>query len=359
MTLKTTSYLSPDGKLQKNYAGDLSPETLVRIYCNMHKTRHIDERMVTLQRQSHVNFAMSSRGEEGCVTASAAALSSSDWLYFQYREQAAIFWRGLSAQDYIHHMFLNVKDESLGRQMSNHFGSHKLNCMTVSSPLATQLPHAAGCAYAMKVRGDQAVSLCYFGEGSASEGDFHGALNMAAVTKSPCIFFCRNNHYAISTPSDAQYAGDGIAPRAAGYGIKAFRVDGNDVFAVYEATKEAKEICLRGEGPILIEAMTYRLGAHSTADDPSAYRSDDEVKKWEAGEPLNRLGNWLRAEGHWDDVKEEAFLKDLRSEVKEAVEVARNTPKPTHETMFTDVYAEMPETLNEQFEWLKKFKEDE
>jgi len=254
-------------------------------------------------------------------------------------------------------MFLNIKDESLGRQMSNHFGSHKLNCMTVSSPLATQLPHAAGCAYAMKVRGDQAVSLCYFGEGSASEGDFHGALNMAAVTKSPCIFFCRNNHYAISTPTNSQYAGDGIAPRAEGYGIPAFRVNGNDIFAVYEVTKNARDLCLKGEGPVLIEAMTYRLGAHSTADDPSAYRTDNEVKKWEAQEPLTRLGIWLRDQELWNDEKEEAFLKELHSEVKEAIKVARETPKPTCETMFEDVYAEMPESLSEQFEWLKKYKE--
>ncbi|MBT3784777.1 thiamine pyrophosphate-dependent dehydrogenase E1 component subunit alpha [bacterium] len=357
--IETLSYLDPEGNLPKGYKHEISDETLIRMYQVMQFTKRLDERMITLQRQGQVNFAMSSRGEEGCIVASAAALEQCDWIYPQYREQASIFWRGMSAQDYLHHMFLNEKDDSKGRQMANHFGRRELNVMTVSSTLATQIPHAAGCAYAMKISGKKEVALCYFGEGAASEGDFHGALNFGAVRKVPAIFFCRNNKWAISTPIEAQYSGDGIAPRAPGYGIDFFRVDGNDVFAVYEATKKAREMCLNNEGPILIEAMTYRLGAHSTADDPTKYRPEGELTEWSPKGPIVRLGNYLKKKKLWSEKKDKEFLESAYEEIEEAIKIARDTPKPGIESMFQDIYSDIPWNLREQRDFLNQFREEE
>ena len=356
---KTISYLDLEGNLPKGYKHGLSHETLIRMYKIMQLTKRIDERMVTLQRQGQVNFAMSSRGEEGCIVASAAALEDCDWIYPQYREQGAILWRGLSTLDYAHHMFLNEKDESKGRQMSNHYGRKALNFMTVASTLATQLPHAAGCAYAMKISGKKEVALTYFGEGAASEGDFHAALNFAAVRRAPAIFFCRNNKYAISTPTRYQYSGDGIAPRAEGYGIEVRRVDGNDIFAVYETVAEARRLCLEDKGPVLIEAMTYRLGAHSTADDPTRYRPEDELTEWSPKGPIIRLKKYLEKKKLWNDKKDEEYLNSMYAEVEDAIAKARETPKPSIDSMFTDIYSDIPWNLEEQRDFLKQVKAEE
>ena len=201
-------------------------------------------------------------------------------MYPQYREAGVMFWRGFTIQEYVHHMFGDKEDLIFGRQMPNHFGSRSLNIVQVSSPIGTKIPHAAGCAYAMKLQKEKSIAICYFGEGATSEGDFHAGLNFAAVRKAPVIFFCRNNGYAISTPTERQFASEGVAPKGVGYGIEAFRIDGNDFFAVYEAVAKARHSCLETNEPVLIEAMTYRLGAHSTADDPSIYRKDEEVERW-------------------------------------------------------------------------------
>jgi len=358
MKFETISYLDLEGNLAPGFKHDLKDETLIRAYKIMQLTRRIDERMITLQRQGVVNFVIGSRGEEGCSVASAMALQPDDLLYFQYREQGAILWRGLTPEEYAHHMLLNEKDPSKGRQMSNHYGSKPHAAMTVSSTLATQIPQAAGAAYAMKIRKLDQVSLCYFAEGAASEGDFHAGLNFAAVYKAPVIFFCRNNHYAISTPRKFQYAGDGIAPRGVAYGMPTFRVDGNDVFAVYDITKKARELCLRGEGPVLIEAMTYRVGPHSTADDPTRYRKDQEVCDWDPKCPVLRLKLYLIKKGLWNDEKDKAFKEGMHLEVEQAIETARNTPKPSIETMFQDVYADIPWNLQEQYDFLKEFEKE-
>jgi 2-oxoisovalerate dehydrogenase E1 component alpha subunit len=245
-------------------------------------------------------------------------------------------------------MFCDGKDLILGRQMPNHFGSRELNIVTVSSPIGTKIPHAAGCAYAMKLQGEKQIALCYFGEGATSEGDFHAGVNFAAVRKAPCIFFCRNNGYAISTPCSRQFASDGVTPKGVGYGISAYRVDGNDFFATYAIVKQAREECLAGKGPILIEAMTYRRGAHSTSDDPTRYRSDEEVKKWEALDPILRLRTHLEKEKLWDDQKENNWENQVNQEVSKAIKTAKETPPPLKHTLIEDVYFETPHTLEEE-----------
>jgi len=264
--------------------------------------------MVTLQRQGTITFEMSSTGEEACSVASAAALEWGDWLYPQYREVGFIFWRGMSIQDFVHQMFCDQCDLKQGRQMPNHFGSRVLNVVTVSSPIGTKIPHAAGCGYAMRLEKDPHIAVCYFGEGASSEGDFHVGLNFAAVRSSQTLFFCRNNGYAISTPAWRQFASDGVAPKGSAYGIEAQRIDGNDFFAVYGPVHEAK----RKRKLILIEAMTYRLGAHSTADDPSLYRGEEEVQRWREKDPILRLRRYLEKQGLWNDLEEQKWKQTVQ-----------------------------------------------
>lgn len=354
-TIPTIQFLSPDGKLTANYKPQITESELVKGYKIMLLTRLVDERMITLQRQGTISFSLSSLGEEACAVASAAALDIGDWMYPQYREAGAIFWRGFTVEDFVHHMFGDATDLMLGRQMPNHFGSRELNVVTVSSPIGTKIPHAAGCAYAMKLQKDPHIAIVYFGEGAASEGDFHCGLNFAAVRKAPAIFFCRNNGYAISTPCSKQFATDGIAPEGIGHGLKTFKIDGNDFFAVYDIVKQAKDYCLSGAGPVFIEAMTYRLGAHSTADDPSLYRTEQEVKEWEKLDPVKRLRIYLEGKKLWDQKQEDEWIQDVAKQISEAIAKAKDTPKPPLKSLFDNVYFEIPPRLNEQYHESKNF----
>lgn len=355
MVIPTISYLDINGQLSPDCKVEISDDVLLKGYKTMMLVRHIDERMITLQRQGTISFAMSSRGEEACAVASAAALSIEDWMYPQYREAGVMFWRDFTVQEYVHQMFGDAKDETFGRLMPNHFGSRKINVVNVSSPIGTKIPHAAGCAYAIKILKENKVAITYFGEGASSEGDFHVGLNFAAVRKCPVIFFCRNNGYAISTPVSSQFASDGVAAEGIGHGIKTWRIDGNDFFVVYETVKNAREICLKGEGPIFIEAMTYRLGAHSTADDPSLYRTDKEVEEWVKKCPILRLRLYLEKRNLWNNEKEEQLKEEITKTVTEAIAVAKDTPLPPLKTIFEHVYFEMPQQLKEQYAELLQF----
>jgi 2-oxoisovalerate dehydrogenase E1 component alpha subunit len=258
-------------------------------------------------------------------------------------------------------LFANSKDNGLGRNMPVHYGSKELNIHTISSTLATQIPHAAGAAYALKMQNMQnpdqppRVAVCYFGEGAASEGDFHAALNIAATRQVPCIFICRNNGYAISTPTSDQYRGDGIASRGAGYGIATLRVDGNDIFAVRRATKVARTLALENGGqPILIEMMAYRVGHHSTSDDSFAYRQRVEVEDWKRRDnPITRLRKWLEGRELWDDAREKELRSSTRKEVLRAFEEAEKEKKPSIRNAFEDVWEELTEEQRAHVEEMK------
>ena len=354
MDFPTVSYLDEQGNLSSEYKTPLDTEILLKGYKIMRLVRLVDERMITLQRQGAISFALSSAGEEACSVASAAALELQDWLYPQYRECGILFWRGFSIQNYVHQMFGDSEDLGLGRQMPNHFGCRALNIVQVSSPIGTQIPHAAGCAYAMKLQKEKSIAVCYFGEGATSEGDFHSGLNFAAVRKTPTLFFCRNNGYAISTPVSRQFASEGVAPKGIGYGIETLRVDGNDFFAVYESVRKARQYCLE-KGPVLIEAMTYRLGAHSTSDDPSLYRSQEEVDKWKLKCPIHRLKLYLQKQGLWNDEKESEYVQSITDEIQKAIAKAKETAKPPLKTIIENVYFETTPVLNEEFEELNHY----
>jgi 2-oxoisovalerate dehydrogenase E1 component alpha subunit len=248
----------------------------------------------------------------------------------------------------------NKDDRGRGVNMPVHHQSKELGIHTISSPLATQIPHAAGAAYALKIRNaTDACVICYFGEGAASEGDFHAALNIAATRNCPVVFFCRNNGYAISTPSLEQYRGDGIASRGLGYGIETVRVDGNDLAAVYRVVSEARRKAIDGQRPILVEAMSYRVSHHSTSDDSFAYRSRVEVEDWKRRDsPIGRWRKWLELRGWWSEEEEQAARKELRSQVLAEFTAAEKVKKPEIGALFKNVYDEMTPQLKEQMEEL-------
>ncbi|PCI61697.1 MAG: 3-methyl-2-oxobutanoate dehydrogenase [Gammaproteobacteria bacterium] len=328
----------------------IDQELATKVYKTLAFHRVLDERMVAAQRQGRLSFYMTALGEEATTVGGAAALEPQDMIMAQYREQGALMFRGFELEQFMNQMFSNEKDLGKGRQMPIHYGSNELNYMTISSPLGTQIPQAAGYAYGQKLQGLNAVTICYFGEGAASEGDFHAGLNMAAVHGAPVIFFCRNNGYAISTPSDEQYKGNGIASRGVGYGIKTLRIDGNDILAVMKAVQWARAYALAENAPVIIEAMSYRLGAHSTSDDPSGYRTREEEAKWQANDPILRMKNWLLAQNWWDEAQESSLFEGLRDEVLAAVKVAEKIAKPELRELVTDVYDDVPQHIEKQYQ---------
>ncbi|MCJ1375937.1 hypothetical protein MMC20_007175 [Loxospora ochrophaea] len=341
---------------------DVSHEEVLRWYTNMMTVSIMDLIMFDAQRQGRLSFYMVSAGEEGIAVGSASALIPEDVVFAQYREAGAFQQRGFTLEEFMSQLFSNDKDCGRGRNMPVHYGSGKLNHHTISSPLATQIPQAAGGAYALKLQALQNPNItprivaCYFGEGAASEGDFHAALNFAATRSCPIVFICRNNGYAISTPTLDQYRGDGIASRGVGYGIDTIRVDGNDIFAVREVTKEARRMALEDGGkPVLIEAMSYRVSHHSTSDDSFAYRAKVEVEDWKRRDnPITRLRKWLENNGLWDEQKEKEARTAIRKDVLKAFAAAEREMKPPLRDMFTDVYEELSEESRAHMKELKR-----
>lgn len=353
LPIPTLEILQADGHLYDGAeAPALEKAMALKIYRAMVFTRILDERMVAAQRQGRLSFYLTCAGEEAAVVGTAAAFSNDDMLMGQYREQAALRFRGFTAKQFMDQLLSNRNDLGKGRQMPVHYGSRELNFMTISSPLATQIPQAAGYAYGQKLQGKECCTLCYYGEGAASEGDFHAGMNMAAVLKCPVVFVCRNNGYAISTPTAEQFAGDGIASRGVGYGIKTIRVDGNDLLAVYAASMEARRLALENTEPVLIEAMSYRLGAHSTSDDPSGYRSREEEDKWRQLDPIARLKQWLIRQKWWSEGEEKALLEEYRAEVLAELKAEEQLPAPALAQLIEDVYDQPPWHLQRQYDAL-------
>jgi len=355
---------SPDGKIiNPDEDPKLSKELLLKVYRKMVLLKTMDKILYESQRQGRISFYMTCYGEEATHFGSASALQDDDLIYGQYREQGVLLWRGFTLDDFMNQCYGNELDMGLGRQMPVHYGSKKLHFVTISSPLATQMPQASGAAYAFKRAKNNRIVLCYFGEGAASEGDAHAAFNFAATLACPVIFFCRNNGYAISTPVMDQYRGDGVACRGPSYGMPSVRIDGNDFFAVYNATKKARDIVVNENRPVIIEAMTYRVGHHSTSDDSSAYRSNTEVDYWKnVDSPISRMRNHLQEQGFWSDAEDQKWKKNARFQVLEAFKRAEKLKKPPIVEMFNDVYKNMPERIKQQqeecFEHIKKYPSD-
>lgn len=334
---------------------DLPDELLHRMYACMVLNRELDNRMFMLQRQGRIGFYLTCTGEEAAVVGSAAALNDDDWLVPAYRESGLALWRGVDLVKYVSQMYGNAYDNVKGRQMPNHYSFRELRMLSISSPVGTQIPQATGFAWAAKIVGDPVVVCVYFGDGATSEGDFHVGLNFAGVFKTPTIFFCRNNQWAISVPRERQTASRSIAIKALAYGIHGVRVDGNDILAVYRVTREAAERARRGEGPTLIEAVTYRLGAHSSSDDPRRYRSEEEVVHWQQRDPIKRFREYLERKGLWDESREKALLEDVQEKIQAAIKKAESIGPPPVESLFEDVYARPLWHIEEQKEMLLNY----
>lgn len=347
--------LSEDGTIRKGAeAPAMDKELALKIFDTMQFIRILDERMIAAQRQGRISFYLSSLGEEAASIGSAAALDDGDMIMGQYREQGALAFRGFTVEQFMNQLFSNERDLGKGRQMPVHYGCANLNFMTIASPLATQIPQATGYAYGQKMEKSGKCTICYFGEGAASEGDFHAALNMAAVYKVPAIFFCRNNGYAISTPSQGeQYAGDGIAPRGVAYGMKTIRVDGNDLFAVYQATLLARKLAVEENEPVLIEGMSYRMAGHSTSDDPTGYRTREEEDEWRAKDPVVRFQKWLQKQEWITEEQAQENYDSKKAAVLAALKSAETVPVPHIDEIINDVYDTPPKHLKQQLEALK------
>jgi len=341
---------------------DISTPDLLKLYKDMLTVSILDLIMFDAQRQGRISFYMVSAGEEGIAVGSASSLSPNDPIFAQYRETGIFQYRGFTPPDFMAQLFATRSDPGKGRNMPVHYGSREHNIHTISSPLATQIPQASGAAYAVKMQnardptGEQRVVACYFGEGAASEGDFHAALNIAATRACPVVFICRNNGFAISTPTLEQYRGDGIASRGVGYGIDTVRVDGNDILAVREVTRQARELALEDGGkPVLIEAMSYRVSHHSTSDDSFAYRAKVEVEDWKRRDnPITRLRKYLEAKDLWDEGKEKNLRSETRKSILEAYRQAEKEKKPALRNMMEDVYEDLTEEQREQMESMRK-----
>ncbi|CAL5348507.1 unnamed protein product [Camellia sinensis] len=456
--------LDDDGyPITSNNFPQVSKELAVKMYSDMVALQTMDTIFYEAQRQGRICFYATATGEEAVNIAPAAALTLDDIILPQYREPGVLLWRGFTMQEFADQLFTSKADYGKGRQMHIHYGSNKLNCFTMSAPIATQLPQAVGVAYSLKMENNNACAVTFCGDGGTSEGDFHAALNFAAVMEAPVVFICRNNGWAISTPSSEQFRSnhgpgqlptmlqqntvsgwrpaplgklkincdasfcnqhssasiaavmrdshghlvdgiaraidassvvsaeakavriacvvahsyslsyveiesdsqmainlcvsetvppwesDGIAVKGQAYGIRSTQVDGNDALAVYEAVREARHMAITEQRPILIEALTYRVGHHSTSDDSTKYRPVEEIEYWRnAKSPVTRFRKWVERNGWWSETDESELRTKVRHQVMQAIQVAERTEKPSLTEMFTDVYDTLPSNLLEQ-----------
>jgi pyruvate dehydrogenase E1 component alpha subunit len=336
------SILDSEGRVDTALEPDIPPDLLRRLYRAMLLGRRLDERMVRLQRQGRIGTFAPIKGQEASQMGSVVTLRPTDWMVPSFRETAAMLWRGWPIEKLLLFFagFLEGGQPAPGQRD-----------LPITIPVATQLPHAVGLAYAAQYRGDDVVVMAYFGDGATSEGDFHEALNFAGVWHVPVVFVCQNNQWAISVPLKKQTHSRTLAQKALAYGLPGIQVDGNDVLAVYAATREAVDRARAGEGPTMIECVTYRLGMHTTADDPSKYRSEEEVREWERKDPLTRFAAYLRARGLLDEGLEQEVDAEIAAGVARFEALAQADPL----TMFDHVYAEMPPHLAEQREELARW----
>lgn len=340
LQFETVQYLDENGHaLDAEKIAAVDTEKVIDMYKWMLKARMIDEKLLRMQRQGRIGTYAPFSGQEAAQIGSAFALEKDDWMAPSYRDLAACLVHGLPLEQVLRY----VKGHLYGGRTPK-----DVNILPIQIIIAAQTLHAMGVAFASKIKKERNIAISYFGDGATSEGDFHEALNFAAVYKLPVVFFCQNNQYAISVPLKQQMASKTIAQKAIAYGMDGIRVDGNDLFAVYLTMKEAVQRVRNQEGPVLIEAVTYRFGPHTTADDPTKYRSQDEVENWKKKDPLYRVKTWLTANGAWNDEQENEYKKEVEMELDEIIERQEQEDVPGIDESFQYVYGTMYEHLEEQ-----------
>jgi 2-oxoisovalerate dehydrogenase E1 component alpha subunit len=344
-----------EGKILAPEYETLSKEHLLKAFNIMCTTRQMDVIYNNAQRQNRITFYMTGTYEEAANLGAISAVKDTDALFFQYREFPMLLWRGVTPLDILNNLKGNKDDMVVGRCLALINTYPDKNIFPGSAPLGNRNPHSAGAGYYFRIKNQDRIAMCVFGEGSASEGDFHSSLNFAATLGAQTLFFCRNNCYAISTFREDQYAGDGIAPRCIGYGIPGIKVDGSDIFAVYHAVKKAREMIMERKGPVLVEAYTYRGGDHSTSDSAASYRTPEvmgRVNKYfdEIGDPIVRLGKYLQSKGYISDYKAEvkAIEDKTKADCMNNLKKIDQVKMPYYMRLFDDVYKELPWNLRKQ-----------
>lgn len=350
MSSEVLSVIEPDGAVN-GYDPGLSNEELLHCYRSMLRTRVFDETCMKLQRSGRIGFSIPNKGIEGLQVGAASAFEPTDWMFPSYRDFGMALYFGVTPLAMMHNMYGDAEDTARGRQMPVHFSFvDPIKWVSISSPIGTQIPQAVGAARAFQLRGEDRVCLASFGDGGTSSLGFHSGMNFAGVWKSPVVFLCQNNGWAISCPSHEQTASDGYAVKAQAYGMPGVKVDGNDLLAVRKATMDAVARARRGDGPTLIEAETFRMGGHSTSDDPTRYVPAEAFELWAKRDPIQRFERFLERRSLWSAKLREEMLAEANAEVNAAAKVAEATPKPGIETIFTDVFATMPAHIRRQGE---------
>lgn len=335
--------LDENAKLDGEHEPEIDDDTLRGMHRAMLRARRFDERLLRLQRQGRIGTFAPVEGQEAAQVGAVAVLNDDDWMIPAFRETAAQLWRGLPMSGIL--LFNAGYNEGAAIPDDQY-------TLPIAIPVASQLPHAVGIAYAMKVRGEERVAMTFFGDGATSEGDFHEAMNLAAVFRTPLVFVCQNNQWAISVPRARQTRSKTLAQKALAYDMPAIQVDGNDVLAVYSAAKEAVERARGGDGPTMIECVTYRMSVHTTADDPSKYRDEKEVEEWAERDPIERFQKYLAGK----DLLSEDDVQTIEEEIGAEIEDAWETVKAEIDelgdplVMFDHVYAELPPNMAESRE---------
>ncbi|HEU4345835.1 MAG TPA: pyruvate dehydrogenase (acetyl-transferring) E1 component subunit alpha [Candidatus Binatia bacterium] len=337
--LERLQILDEQGNCDEELRPPLPNEAVRQLYQWMVAARTFDEKAFKLQREGRLGTYASILGQEAAQVASASALQPSDWMFPSFREPGASLVRGLPLRMILQYWSGDERGSMIPERQ---------NDFPITIPVATQIPIGAGAAWGAKLKGDPIAVLVYMGDGATSKGDFHEGLNLAGVFSLPVVFFCQNNQWAISVPLSRQTAAETLAQKAIAYGFSGIQVDGNDAFAVYKATADALEKARTGHGPTFIEAVTYRIGDHTTADDASRYRSTEQVRQWKAKDPIERLRKYLERQGLWDQAYEQEVTEKAREQVEAAVREEENTPPADPQDIFRYTFRELPVELQEQ-----------
>lgn len=337
--------LDENGVADAKMTPKLPADTVRKMYEAMVRGRVFDETALKMQREGRIGTYASIRGQEASNIGPAFALDPEDWVFPAFRENGTLIARGLPMVN----LFQYWGWDERGMQIPKN-----VNCFTIAIPVSTQIPHAVGFAWAMKMQKKRIATAVFFGDGATSKGDFSEGLNFAGTFALPIVFINQNNQWAISVPRTRQSAAETLAQKAIAYGFEGVQVDGNDVFAVYSAVREAVKKAKEGGGPTLIECFTYRMGDHTTADDAKKYRDLKEVTEWERRDPIRRLQLYMKTKSMWDEKYEKELLERIHKEVEDAVKKYEATPPPPVEDIFRYMYAEMDERLQDQLAYLKR-----